>query len=417
MLNKQIITFCFLILFIFSCQSPGNQHKKTANDKPATISLPDPGVITKEEEKQIKDACQRWYDTSLAPKNFNGEMIVAKKGNIIFEVYNGTTRLPGNEKITAQTPLHIASVSKTFTSAAILKLYEQNKLNLDDTLTKYFPGFNYPGITIRSLLAHRSGLPNYLYFMEKLGWDKTITISNQDVLDFLINRKGEIKDIRKPNTNFNYCNTNYCLLALVIEKVSGTSYPDFLQTYFFNPLQMKNTFVFTTKDSLTAIPSYDHKGNIYPFNFLDGVYGDKNIYTTARDLLIWDRALTSNQLLNKETVEQAYIPYSNEKEGIRNYGLGWRMNVYPDGKKLVYHNGWWHGSNAVFMRLLQDSATIIVIGNKFNRSIYGARALCNLFGNYYGLEEEEEAEKKAEANNTNSRKDQLLNKPPAAKTK
>jgi len=392
MLNKQI-TWRFLILFICSCQSPNNHTKKISGNPPATISLPDPGVITKEEAKQIKDACQRWYDTSLATKNFNGEMIIAKKGNIIFEIYNGTTRLPGNEKITAQTPLHIASVSKTFTSAAILKLHEQNKLNLDDTLTKYFPGFNYPGITIRSLLAHRSGLPNYLYFMEKLGWDKTTTIGNQDVLDFLINRKGEIKDIRKPNINFNYCNTNYCLLALIIEKVSGTSYPDFLQTYFFNPLQMKNTFVFTAKDSLTAIPSYDHKENIYPFNFLDGVYGDKNIYTTARDLLIWDRALNSNNLLNKETVEQAYTPYSNEKEGIRNYGLGWRMNVYPDGKKLVYHNGWWHGSNAVFMRLLQDSATIIVIGNKFNRSIYGARALCNLFGDYYGLEEEENIKK------------------------
>lgn len=126
------------------------------------------------------------------------------------------------------------------------------------------------------------------------------------------------------------------------------------------------------------------------YNFLDAVYGDKNVYTTPRDLLNWDRALSSGKLFTEKTLEAAFTPYSNEKPGIRNYGLGWRMNVYPSGKKMIYHNGWWHGNNAAFIRLIRDSATIIVVGNKFNRGIYRAKDMANLFSHYGASEEEDE---------------------------
>lgn len=389
MFKKQLPAIFFLSI-LYACQSADNTNNKATDQIPVKIDLPKPGPLNKTEKQRIKNACQLWYDTLLTTKGFNGSMIVAKNGNIIFENYHGNTHIPGKEKINEYTPLHIASVTKTFTATAILKLNEQGKLNIDDELSKYFADFNYPGITIRSLLSHRSGLPNYVYFMEKLGWDKSKYITNQDVYDYLTTRKSDIEDIRTPNTNFSYCNTNYCLLALVIEKVTGMTYAEFLQKNFFDPLQMNNTFVFNIKDITTAIPSYDRKGNIYPFNFLDVVYGDKNIYSTASDLLIWDRALSANSILSKNTLGQAYTPYSNEKEGTRNYGLGWRMNIYPDGKKLIYHNGWWHGSNAVFIRMINEEATIILIGNKFNKGIYGARVLCNLFGDYYATEEEDE---------------------------
>jgi CubicO group peptidase (beta-lactamase class C family) len=335
-------------------------------------------------------------------KGFNGGILVAKNGNVVFEKYTGTGHLPGTDLITANTPLHIASVTKTFTAMAILKLQQEGKLNIDDELSKYISSFNYPAVTIRSLLNHRSGLPNYLYFMEKLGWDRTQLISNQDVLDFLISKKGLLENIGTPNTHFSYCNTNYALLALLIEKLSGKKYPDYLQEAFFLPLQMKNSFVYISKDSARINLSYDWKGRLIPLNHLDAVYGDKNIYTTPRDLLLWDRALKTNLLFTEATLAQAYAPYSNEKPGIRNYGLGWRMNIYPDGKKMIYHNGWWHGSNATFIRLLKEDASIIVIGNKFTRSVYHAKILCNLFGDYYTGEEEEEAEssKTTEPSNT-----------------
>jgi len=287
---------------------------------------------------------------------------------------------------------------------AVLKFWQDGKLNIDDEFSKYFPDFNYPGVTIRSLLNHRSGLPNYVYFMETLGWDKNKFIQNADVLNYLVTRKSELTNIAPPNTHFTYCNTNYALLALLLEKVSGVKFPVLLKQVFFTPLQMKNTFVFDTSMLQTVNPSYDWRGRIMPFNFLDAVYGDKNVYTTARDLLTWDKALSSGKIFNQKTLEAAFTPYSNEKPGVRNYGLGWRMNVYPDGKKVIYHNGWWHGNNASFIRLIQDSATIIVVSNKFNRGVYHAKDMANLFADYEATEEEEEATdvKKADTANVSS---------------
>lgn len=378
---------------LFSCQGSGSSTKKEkSKDSLSVIELPKPLPLSKAEAERLHNACEQWYDSALMLRGFNGGMLVAKNGNIVFEKYTGTAHLPGTDLITANTPLQIASVSKTFTAMAVLKLWQDGKLNIDDELSKYITNFNYPGVTVRSLLDHRSGLPNYLYFMEDLGWDKTKIATNEDVLDYLVNKKATLENITSPNTHFTYCNTNYALLALLVEKVSGMKFPVYLQQTFFGPLQMKNTFVYQPTDSVKPALSYDFRGRLIPLNHLDGVYGDKNIYTTPQDLFTWDRALTSNKIFTPETLTQAYTPYSNEKAGIRNYGLGWRMNIYPDGKKMIYHNGWWHGSNAAFIRLLPENATIIVIGNRYNRAVYHAKVLCGLFGNYNNGEEEEESE-------------------------
>jgi len=383
-------------LLIFTHTSCSNAQSKQpvptviTADTVSYIELPDPVPVSTGEKEHILQASEAWYNKMLLRSGFNGGMIVAKNGNIIFEKYHGIAHLRGKDTINENTPLHVASISKTFTAMAVLKLWQDGKLNLDDTLTKYFPQFNYPGVTIRSLLSHRSGLPNYLYFMEELGWDKTKFVTNEDVLNTLITRKSEIKNISFPNTHFEYCNTNFALLGLVIEKVTGEKLPSYLKETFFVPLQMKNTFVYTDADSVKTNPSYDWRNKMYPFEYLDKTYGDKNVFTTPRDLLIWDRALTSGKLFKSETLEEAYRPYSNEHRGIKNYGLGWHMYIFPTGRKIIYHNGWWHGSNAVFTRLLQDSATVIVIGNKFNHNIYKAKDLSNIFGNYANADDDEE---------------------------
>jgi hypothetical protein len=113
---------------------------------------------------------------------------------------------------------------------------------------------------------------------------------------------------------------------------------------------------------------------------------------------LWDRGLTSGKIFKPQTLKEAYTPYSNEKAGIKNYGLGWRMNIYPNGKKTIYHNGWWHGNNAAFLRLLKDSVTIIVVGNKYNSNIYHAKELANLFGGYDGAGAEDEETENAKVN-------------------
>jgi CubicO group peptidase (beta-lactamase class C family) len=226
--------------------------------------------------------------------------------------------------------------------------------------------------------------------MEKFGWDKTRYCDNNDILNYLVTYQPPLS--RAPNTHFSYCNTNYILLALIIEKASGKTYAEYLQHTFFTPLKMNNTFVFSFSDSSRAMPSYNWRGQLEPMTFLDKCYGDKNIYSTPKDLLKWDQALYNNTFFTQETLETAFKPYSHEKPGIKNYGYGWRMNIYPNGKKILFHGGWWHGNNTMFMRLVQDSATIIILGNKYNRNVYQAKKMANIFSAYFETDEEDRSE-------------------------
>jgi len=343
--------------------------------------VPGPGIISEAEAGRIHTYAYNWYQDFLASKGFNGGMIVAKNGNIVFERYRGTGHIPGTDDIDENTSLQIASTSKTFTAMAVLKLWQDGKLNINDPLTKYFPNFNYPGVTIKTLLDHRSGLPNYLYGMADKGWDQSRYVHNQDVLNWCIKYRYTLQDVTPADKHFRYCNTNFVLLALIVEKVTGMAFPDYLKQTFFVPLGMEHTFIFNPETDPNGMPSYTGRKRV-KWNYLDAVYGDKNVYTTPRDLLKWDRALSVGNLFTPATLQAAYTPYSNESRGMKNYGLGWRMNIYPNGKKMIYHNGWWHGSNCAFIRLIEDSATIIIISNKYNSNVYKAKKLAPAFGDY-----------------------------------
>jgi CubicO group peptidase (beta-lactamase class C family) len=152
---------------------------------------------------------------------------------------------------------------------------------------------------------------------------------------------------------------------------------------FFEPLQMKDTYIYTLADSLTATPSFTHDGIYWQYDFLDATYGDKNVYTTPRDLLKWDQSLYTDQVLGKPLLDSAFAPHSFEKPSVHNYGMGWRLQLLPNGKKVVYHFGKWHGSNASFARLIDEKVTIIILGNRFNRGIYNRAQLSyDIFGDY-----------------------------------
>ena len=363
---------------IFAACNSGNANKlKTKIIDSSAYVPPPPGNISKQDFERYYTEINDFYTNKLVAKGFNGGILVAKKGHVIFEAYHGYFNLKKKDSLTPHSAFHLASISKTFTAMATLKLVQMGKLSLDDDLKKFFPGFPYDNVKVKLLLSHRSGLPNYIYFMEKLGWDTHQHCRNEDVLNYLIKYRPNPNSL--PDKHFEYCNTNYALLGLIIEKASGESYADFLQTEFFTPLHMNDTYVYNISDSAMAMPSYDWRGRQEAFTFLDTGFGDKNIYSTPEDLLKWDQAMYTNEIFNKLTLDEAYTPYSNEKPGIRNYGYGWRMNVYPDGRKIIYHNGWWHGNNTVFIRMIQDSVTIIVLGNKYNRAIYQAKKMSEIF--------------------------------------
>lgn len=339
--------------------------------------------------RRLYESADTFYERVLVPAGFNGGMIVAKNGIIVYERYRGLKRLDRPDTMDVSSPLHIASTSKTFTAMAVLKLQEAGLLDISDRVDSILPGFPFPEVTVKDLLNHRSGLPNYVHFIESLGWSSDSLLTNSSLLRFMADKRAGIP-VNLPGRNFSYSNTNYAILALVIEKASGKTYTQYLNEAFFRPLGMSDTYVFGMDKSDYAIPSYNQRGRMEPFGFLDAVYGDKNIYSTPRDLLRWDRALYPGKLFSKAMLDSAFKGYSHEKPGIRNYGLGWRLLEPANGKKVVFHNGWWHGNNTVFWRLTSDSATIIVLGNRFTRRIYDAVRISDAFEGYRDATESEE---------------------------
>ena len=242
-------------------------------------------------------------------------------------------------------------------------------------------------------MNHRSGLPNYIYFLDADKTYKNEYVTNTDVLDYLVTKKPN-RSFR-PDSRFSYSNTNFVLLALIIEKVSGKPFGDFMKEKIFDPLQMKDTYVYSLADTATAVPSFNYNNSHWQNDKMEGTVGDKNIYSTPRDLLKWDQALYTEQFLRKTLLDSAFTPYSLERPSIHNYGLGWRMLLIPNGKKVIYHFGRWHGFNAAFARLIDEKVTIIILGNKFNRSIYStASKAYDIFGDYdqrrIGGDDEEE---------------------------
>lgn len=389
-MRKLLYPVLLVALYTSGCYySTIKKRDKTAPATKVDSAAHPLSAVPKAEFEHYYNTAAAFYEDVLEKSHFSGEFLVAKKGEVIFEKYAGHAHMGTEDSITADSPLHLASVSKTFTAMATLKLWEEGKLDIHDEVSKYLMGFPYKGVTIKTLLNHRSGLPNYVHVMEQLGWSRNKIVYNADVLQFLVQNKKRLQ-VAAPDRSFHYCNTNYALLALIIEKVSGIPYPQFIYENFFAPIGMTNSYVFTMADSAKSLPSYNYKNKQEQFTFLDAVYGDKNVYSTARDLLKWESALSYGNMFKPEILDSAYTGYSHEKKGIKNYGLGWRMLEYPNKDKIIYHNGWWHGNNTVFARLIQDSATIIILGNRYNRNIYQAKKLFNAFGDYETDEDTDE---------------------------
>ena len=378
---KTIIYAISLLVIIYGCNEASSKVETILKDDSLQYYPPTPKQLDKQEFRYYHTVLSDFFDSKLLKHGFNGSILVAKDGAIIYEKYVGFADLRKKDSLTDSTALHIASTGKTLTAMAVLRLVQENKLSLNDSLQRFFPMLPYPDITVKMLLNHRSGLPNYLYFVEA---DKTYNnkyLTNNDVLDFLITKKPNRSFT--PNRRFNYSNTNFVLLALIIEKVSGQTFAAFMKENIFEPLQMKNTYVYSQADTAIAVPSFNYNSSFWQNDRMEGTAGDKNIYSTPRDLLKWDQALYTDLFLSKPLLDSAFTPYSLERPSVHNYGLGWRMLLIPNGKKVIYHFGKWHGFNAAFARLIDEKVTIIILGNKYNRNIYSAaHKAYDLFGDY-----------------------------------
>ncbi|MFM2387255.1 MAG: hypothetical protein RL660_2012 [Bacteroidota bacterium] len=322
------------------------------------------------EARRIINSLDTFYRTRVNG-GFNGSVLVATKGKVLYERYFGYSQRESGRMWSPETASQLASTSKPFTAAAVCFLKDKGLLKFDDPVEKYIPGFPYQGITIRMLLNHRSGLPEYLNFAMGLREKEAgFFMTNQELVDMLVNKRPAI--YFSPNTRFKYTNTNFALLSHIVSVVSGKSFPEFMKKFLFEPLGMKSTYIFDATQVHAENYCKNYKGSKWAVQndmAFDGISGDKGAYSTPRDMLKWDQALYGGKLIKQKTLDEMYSPYSFESSGIKNYGLGWRMMQYPD-QKIIFHNGYWHGNNTVFYRFINENFTIIVLSNKYNKQVY-----------------------------------------------
>lgn len=396
--TRPVKTLFYYILFAFFLFSCGQASHSDVSTNAAIVTEPViPANLSPKEIQNYNKRLSSFFDSTLLRSGFSGGILIAKEGYPVYEHYAGFADFRTKDSMTEHTAIHIASTSKTFTAIAVLQLVQQGKLSLNDSIQKFFPALPYPGVTIKTLLNHRSGIPNYLYFITSKNWERGKQVTNPDVLEKLYNERPPRTSA--PDTRFSYCNTNFVLLAMIVEKITGSHFPEYMKEKIFQPLHMNDTYIFTLNDMDHAVKSFNYNNTIWNNDEYEGTYGDKNVYSTPRDLLKWDQALYTEQLVNKALLDSAFTPYSNERPSVHNYGLGFRLYTLPSGKKVIYHFGRWHGFNAAFARLIDEKATVIILGNKFNRNIYNSAHLCyELFGNYSqtdSAEDEGEPESKA----------------------
>jgi CubicO group peptidase (beta-lactamase class C family) len=377
----EFVSWSVLMAFLTACQMGTVQHK----NKPAIVSSkPDFSVkfnpVSKQYAQMVSDSAGSFFYKHLNLGDLNGMFLIAKNGQILVEHYQGFANEEMKVKMGPETPIHVASISKVITAITVLRLVDQGKIALDKDIRSYIPEIPYEGVTVRSLLNHRSGIPYYGYFpIEVL--PATLTLTNRSLVD-LINRH-RFPLYFPANTQFSYCNTNYALLAVIVEQVMHKPFPLAVDELVFEPLKMTHSFVYTTeRENPTISRSYNESGVQEPVTNLDIVYGDKNVYTTVRDLLLLDKATYSNAFLSSSIREQLYKGYSYEHPGKSNYGLGMRMREEQGKSIFFFHTGWWHGNTGCYASLRADTVCMIVLSNHYTKKVFNLNKLATFFGNY-----------------------------------
>jgi len=331
---------------------------------------------------------------------FNGNVLIAQSGNILFENSYGYSDFKKRKPLTKDSVFQLASVSKQFTAMAVMMLHDEGKLSFDDPVAKYIKGFPYKTVTIRHLLTHRAGLPDYLRFSRKYRSRKAGYLTNKELIKIICKYKPKL--LFQPGSYFEYSNTGYAVLSSVIEEVSGKPYRTFMQERIFTPLGMKKTYVYDpNKNRNPGNPTRGYTARRRPvyIGYLDGVTGDKGIYSTVEDLYLWDQALYTETLIAQKTLEEAFEPYGVDSRNNTEYGFGWRIKTLEDGEKVVFHAGFWGGYKTLFVRRLSDQTAVIVLSNRANWNYCNIETMMQKMGTSHLSRNEKPA---SDAENVNS---------------
>lgn len=321
----------------------------------------------------------RFFKLKRAAGVFNGNVLMYHAGKRYKSSY-GYANYIEKTPLTDSSVFQLASGSKPITAIAVMQLVESGKLSLSDTINQIIPDFPYPGITIEMLLSHRSGLSNYMYITDSLWLDQEIPMCNDNLLDsFIVKNPAPYYSVDR---KFNYCNTNYFLLASIVTQVTGREFGSWVQENVFDALQMENSQIYSDMKMRDipnlAIGSENRKWHI-PDYYLNGITGDKGVYATTSDMLRLHMGLQSGTILDYPTVYNMYEPRSKFNYRNGSYGLGWRIvkarNNYP---RIIYHLGWWRGYRSYFIRIPEEDIAVIILSNLARGKFMDKDELINL---------------------------------------
>jgi CubicO group peptidase (beta-lactamase class C family) len=310
--------------------------------------------------------------SNLASNNkFSGVVLIAENGKVKYNKAVGYIDYANHKPLNKYSIFELASVSKQFTAMTIMMVKEKGLLNYDDLVEKYI-NIPYKGMTIRQLLTHTSGLPDYQAIMDSY-WDKSKVAGNDDIINYL--NKYAPPKLFEPGEKYLYSNTGYVLLASILEKVSGRDFIEFCNTEIFNKLKMNHTAIRSLQEKAEIknfaighvfVPERNDyiRADSFPSSnytiWLGNRKGPGRISSTADDLLKWDQALYTNYLLSQTTLEEAFTPMLLNNGAISNYGFGW--DLIPE-HNIVWHNGDNPGYKTLIIRFLKTKTTLIVLCN------------------------------------------------------
>ena len=308
---------------------------------------------------------------SLNKAGFNGVVLYAEQGRVIYEKAFGWRDLNKRQKdsLRMDDAFQLSSDSKMFTAEAIMLLKAEGKLDYDDNVRKYIPELPYEGITIRMLLHHRSGLPRYDAMADQHWPNRKKPFSNEAMIKMLAEKKPE--PYGTPDGFYFYNNINYALLATVVERASGQHFEDFMRERIFEPLKMSRSYIYSMRND-TAVSQYmpvDAHGHDLFKNgplksqndYLNGVMGDKIMFSTVGDLWKFNQALDKHVLLPDSLQAEAFKPGSPEWKNDENYGFGWRMS--KERPNMYFHYGWWKGYRSAVIRDVNKNRFLAVLAN------------------------------------------------------
>jgi CubicO group peptidase (beta-lactamase class C family) len=352
----------FTLVVLFLIASINFNYTPTVNGDVSEIELlKSVGLrITLEEQLNAIDSI---LTRDVKRYKFHGNVLIGYKDEIIYKKAFGYANPISKTKLKTEDQFELASVSKQFTAAAVLRLMEMNLINVEAPLADYFPNFRHKNVTVRHLLKHTSGLYDYMHLTERY-WEKAEGPNSMEIVG-LINKYEKYLNTAA-GTTYKYCNTGYVLLAALIEQVSGKTYDQFLNDEIFIPSGMYNTFV-NLDDSknealLNGYIPY-HRTYLPKVKSLhNSTKGDKGVYSTSTDLFKWMTALKNEQIISNSSLDMMFNA-DLELEHKSRYGMGFRTMSRPQDQTRIYHNGLWDGFRTGIAYYPKSDFVVVVLNH------------------------------------------------------